>query len=76
MRMIRWVLWIVGGLVLGGIVHLVSVMWLPRTATQDAYNRLAGVAPVNGFQPSTRATTSPITPSTIARRAAAPSSST
>jgi uncharacterized membrane protein len=48
--MIRWVLWIVGGLVLGGIVHLVSVMWLPRTATQDAYNRLAGVAPVNGFQ--------------------------
>ena len=49
--MIRWVLWIVGGLVLGGIVHLVSVMWLPRTATQDAYNRLAGVAPVNGFQP-------------------------
>jgi uncharacterized membrane protein len=49
MRMIRWVLWIAGGLVLGGIVHLVSVMWLPRTATQDAYARLANVAPVNGF---------------------------
>jgi uncharacterized membrane protein len=49
--MIRWLLWIVGGLVLGGIVHLVSVMWLPRTATQDAYARLANVAPVvNGFQ--------------------------
>ncbi len=50
MRMIRWVLWIAGGLVLGGIVHLVSIMWLPRTATQDAYARLAGVAPVNGFK--------------------------
>ena len=40
LRMIRWLLWIVGGLVLGGIVHLASVMWLPRTATQDAYARL------------------------------------
>jgi uncharacterized membrane protein len=48
--MIRWVLWIAGGLVLGGIVHLVSVMWLPRTATQDAYARLTNVAPVNGFK--------------------------
>ena len=45
--MIRWLLWIAGGLVLGGVVHLVSIMWLPRTATQDAYSRLAGVAPVN-----------------------------
>ena len=31
--MIRWLLWIAGGLVLGGVVHLVSIMWLPRTAT-------------------------------------------
>jgi uncharacterized membrane protein len=48
--MIRWVLWIAGGLVLGGIVHLVSIMWLPRTATQDAYARLAPIGPVNGFK--------------------------
>jgi len=48
--MIRWLLWIAAGLVLGGIVHLASVMWLPRTATQDAYARLAPVAPVNGFK--------------------------
>jgi len=48
--MIRWLLWIVGGLVLGGVVHLVSIMWLPRTATQDAYARLTPVAPVNGFK--------------------------
>ena len=48
--MIRWLLWIAGGLVLGGVVHLVSIMWLPRTATQDAYARLAPLAPVNGFK--------------------------
>lgn len=47
--MIRWLLYIVGGLVLGGIVHLASIMALPRTATQDAYARLAPLAPVNGF---------------------------
>ena len=47
--MIRWLLWIAGGLVLGGIVHLATIMVLPRTATQDAYARLAPLAPVNGF---------------------------
>jgi uncharacterized membrane protein len=47
--MIRWLLWIAGGLVLGAIVHLASIMALPRTATQDAYARLAPLAPVNGF---------------------------
>jgi uncharacterized membrane protein len=50
MHMIRWLLWIVGGLVLGGVVHLVSIMWLPRTATQDAYARLAPLGPINGFK--------------------------
>ncbi len=47
--MIRIALWIAGGLVLGGIVHLASILALPRTATQDAYARLAPLAPVNGF---------------------------
>lgn len=47
--MIRWLLWIAGGLVLGGIVHLGSIMVLPRTATQDAYARLAPLVPVNAF---------------------------
>ena len=47
--MIRWLLWMAGGLVLGGLVHLGSIMALPRTATQDAYARLAPLAPVNGF---------------------------
>jgi uncharacterized membrane protein len=48
--MIRWVLWVVGGLVLGCIVHLVSIVWVPFTATRDAYSRLAVITPVNGFR--------------------------
>jgi uncharacterized membrane protein len=45
--MIRWLLLILGGALLGGIVHLATVILLPRTATQDAYARLSPMAPVN-----------------------------
>jgi uncharacterized membrane protein len=37
--MIRLMFALIGGVVLGGIVHLVSVLALPRIATQDAYSR-------------------------------------
>jgi len=46
--MMKWLLWLLGGILLGGIVHLATVLWLPRTATQDAYSRLTPVTPVNG----------------------------
>ena len=49
--MIRWALWLLGGLLLGGIVHLGSVLLLPRTATQDAYTRLAPFTPANTIVP-------------------------
>ena len=45
--MTRWALWLLGGILLGGIVHLATVLWLPRTATQDAYSRLLPVTPIN-----------------------------
>ena len=45
--MIRWLLLFFGGALLGGIVHLATVIIMPRTATQDAYSRLARIAPVN-----------------------------
>ena len=45
--MIRLVFAIVAGVVIGGIVHLVSVLALPRIATQDAYSRLTAVTAVN-----------------------------
>ena len=39
------------GTLLGGIVHLIAVLVLPRTATQDAYSRLSPIAPVNAVAP-------------------------
>jgi uncharacterized membrane protein len=43
----RWVLWLLGGILLGGIVHLSTVLALPRTAAHDAYARLLPITPVN-----------------------------
>ena len=43
----RWLLLLLGGVLLGGIVHLATVLMVPRTATQDAYARLTPGAPVN-----------------------------
>jgi uncharacterized membrane protein len=45
--MIRWLLLLFGGALLGGVVHLATIIILPRTATQDAYERLEKIAPVN-----------------------------
>lgn len=49
--MIRLVLTILGGILLGGIVHLVSVLALPRIASLDAYSRLAPLTTVNAVTP-------------------------
>src|SRR6185437_16300633 len=51
LSMIRWLLLALGGAFLGGVVHLATVLILPRTATQDAYSRLASIAPVNSVVP-------------------------
>jgi uncharacterized membrane protein len=48
---IRLALWLLGGLLLGGIVHLATVLMLPAMATQDAYARVSAVAPVNAVIP-------------------------
>ncbi len=44
---LRALLWVLAALVLGGIVHLSTVLAMPQAAKQDAYARLAPVAPVN-----------------------------
>lgn len=49
--MIRLVLTILGGILLGGIVHLVSVLALPRIASLDAYSRLAPLTTLNVVTP-------------------------
>ena len=48
--MIRWALWLIAGLILGGVVHFATVLLLPRTATRDAYARLEAITPVNTFK--------------------------
>jgi len=47
----RWLLWTLAGLLLGGVVHLATILVLPRTATQDAYARLEPLTPVNAMTP-------------------------
>ncbi|MEH2483849.1 putative membrane protein [Nitrobacteraceae bacterium AZCC 2146] len=49
--MIRLLFAIVGGILLGGVVHLVSVLALPRIATQDAYSRLTPISKLNAVTP-------------------------
>jgi uncharacterized membrane protein len=49
--MIRWLLWIFGGILLGGIVHLSTVLAMPKAANQDAYSRLVPLTPVNTVVP-------------------------
>jgi uncharacterized membrane protein len=45
--MIRLIFTILVGVLLGGVVHLVSVLALPRIATQDAYSRLTPITALN-----------------------------
>jgi uncharacterized membrane protein len=49
--MIRVLFTIIAGVLLGGVVHLVSVLALPRIATQDAYSRLAPMTKLNAVTP-------------------------
>jgi uncharacterized membrane protein len=44
---IRLLFTIIAGVLLGGVVHLVSVLALPRIATQDAYSRLTPMTKLN-----------------------------
>jgi uncharacterized membrane protein len=49
--MIRLLFTIIVGVLLGGVVHLVSVLALPRISTQDAYSRLTPMTKLNGVTP-------------------------
>jgi uncharacterized membrane protein len=48
---IRVALWLLGALLLAGIVHLATVLVLPRMASQDAYARVSAIAPANTVVP-------------------------
>jgi uncharacterized membrane protein len=49
--MIRLLFTIIAGVLLGGVVHLVAVLALPRIATQDAYSRLTPITKLNAVTP-------------------------
>jgi len=49
--MIRLPLWILGALLLGGIVHLSTVLAMPKAAEQDAYSRIEKITAVNAIMP-------------------------
>lgn len=44
--MSRLLFWIVGGAVLGGLIHLVVILTLPGAATRDIWTRLETAAPL------------------------------
>jgi uncharacterized membrane protein len=48
---IRILFTIIAGVLLGGVVHLVSVLALPRIASQDAYSRLTPLTKLNAVSP-------------------------
>jgi uncharacterized membrane protein len=61
MRMIRFLLWLVGGVVLGGIIHIVVILSLPllseetvwtRVAALDATNRIVVLPQVKAGEPN------------------------
>lgn len=61
--MIRWLFLVVSGVLLGGIIHLVSVLAMPRIASQDAYARLEPLTRVNAVTPlPARAHDAPLLP--------------
>jgi len=47
--MMRALLWVLGAMLLGGIVHLSTVLAMPQVAKLDAYARLAPLTPVNSM---------------------------
>ena len=49
--MVRGLFWILAAVLLGGIVHLSTVLAMPQAAKQDAYSRLAQLTPVNAMTP-------------------------
>ena len=55
--MVRVLLWILAAILLGGIVHLSTVLAMPQAAKQDAYSRLVPLTPVNAMVQLTAPTT-------------------
>lgn len=47
--MIRTALWVLGGLMLGGIIHIIAVILVPDFTADDAWTRVAAFGPDGRF---------------------------
>lgn len=50
-RITGWLPWLLAIVILAGIVHIVSVLAMPRLAEQDSWQRLGRVAPLHKLTP-------------------------
>lgn len=48
--MIRTLLWIVGGMLLGGIIHIVVILSMPALANETVWHRVEDLGPINTVQ--------------------------
>ncbi len=48
-RKLGWLLYLLATLIIAGLVHIVTILALPRVAVRDSYARIASIAPINRF---------------------------
>ena len=50
-RITGWLLWLVGAFIIAGIVHICSVLAMPRFAPLDSYARMERITPLGRLTP-------------------------
>jgi len=50
-QILGWLPWLLGAIIIGGIVHIVSILAMPRLAPNDSWARFASVAPLSRLTP-------------------------
>lgn len=48
-RLLGWLPWLLATFIIAGIVHIVSILAMPRLAPNDAFARIAAVAPLHSM---------------------------
>lgn len=46
-RLIGWFPWLAAAIIVAGIVHILSILIMPRLASEDSYTRLSRISPVH-----------------------------
>src|SRR5690606_32757429 len=45
----KWLFWLTGVIALSGVIHIGTILAIPRLAPHDAWSRIAAEVPGNGF---------------------------